>query len=127
MSDFRKLKVWQEAHALALAVCDVADKIRGADYLSLRSQTIRSADSIDSNIVEGRGQKSDKKFVQHLDTAINSANELESHLLMARDRGVMTHADYNALLARLVTTRKMLHGLVNKINGKSKRNDPPPQ
>ena len=120
MADFRKLKVWQEAHALALAVSDVAGRIRGADHLSLRSQTIRAADSIDSNIVEGRGQRSDKQFVRFLEIAVNSSNELESHLIMARDRGVISRRDFVALIERTVKTRKMLHGLINKLEGKKK-------
>ena len=118
MADFRKLDVWQEAHALALAVCDVADGFRGRDYLTMRSQTIRAAASIDSKIVEGRGQRSDREFARYLNIAVNSANELESHFIMARDRGVMSASDYAVLRERLVKTRKMLHGLITKLTGK---------
>jgi four helix bundle protein len=130
MADFRKLKVWQEAHALALAVCDVADGIRGTDYVSLRSQTIRAAASIDSNIVEGRGQRTDRQFIHYLNIAVNSANELESHFVMAHDRGIMRNSDYTTLLDRLVKTRKMLHGLINKLERKPKndsQSDTPPE
>ena len=123
--DFRKLEVWQKAHDLALAVHDVAHKIRGAEYTSLRSQMIRAAMSIDANIVEGRGQKSEKKFAQFLDIAINSANELESHLIMARDLRVMSTGDFAALRDRLVRVRKMLHGLLNKLNNVQKKEPAP--
>ncbi|HEY0241451.1 MAG TPA: four helix bundle protein [Gemmatimonadaceae bacterium] len=85
MADFRKLKVWQKAHDLVLAVHDVTHRIRGAEHTSLRSQIIRAVMSIDANIVEGRNQPSDRKFAQYLNTAVNSANELEAHLIMARD------------------------------------------
>ena len=63
--------------------------------------------------------RTDKQFVHYLNTAVNSANELESHFLMARDRGVMRMSDYTTLLEQLVKTRKMLHGLIRKIEGKS--------
>jgi four helix bundle protein len=115
MADFRKLEVWQKAHELVLAVHDAAGEIRGVEYTSLRSQIIRAVMSIDANIVEGRNQKSDRKFAQYLATATNSANELEAHFLMARDFGVMRDADYIALRERLVKVRKMLHGLQNKL------------
>jgi four helix bundle protein len=115
MADFKKLLVWQKAHALALNVNRVAGQIRGSAHVSLRSQMIRAAMSIDANIVEGRGQKSERDFARFLGYAINSANELESHLIMARDVDAMKQADFLVLLGQLVEVRKMLHGLVNKI------------
>ncbi|HEU4880428.1 MAG TPA: four helix bundle protein [Gemmatimonadaceae bacterium] len=94
MTDFRKLEVWNRAHALALNVHRVAMRLRGAEYLTLRSQMIRAAGSIDANIVEGSSQKSDAQFVRFLNIAVNSANELESHLIMAFDLRVMSQTDY---------------------------------
>jgi four helix bundle protein len=93
----------------------VAGQIRGSAHLSLRSQMIRAAMSIDANIVEGRGQKSEKEFARFLGYAVNSANELESHLIMARDVGAMGQTDFVALLEQLIEVRRMLHGLINKI------------
>lgn len=115
MADFKKLLVWQRAHALALNVNRVAGQIRGSAHVSLRSQMIRAAMSIDANIVEGRGQKSERDFTRFLGYAVNSANELESHLIMARDVGAMKQADFIELLEQLIEVRKMLHGLINKI------------
>ena len=117
MPDFRKLEVWQKAHDLVLAVNEVAHSIRRAEYTSLRSQIIRASMSIDANIVEGGNQRTDRKFAQYLDTAVNSANEFEAHFIMARDFGVMNEPNYIALRGRLVQVRKMLHGLINKLPG----------
>ena len=125
MADFRKLEVWQKAHDLVLAVNDVAHSIRGAEYTSLRSQIIRASMSIDANIVEGRNQRTDRKFAQYLDTAVNSANELEAHFIMARDFGVMSESSYKGLRNRLVQVRKMLHGLINKLSGLPPRKPKP--
>jgi four helix bundle protein len=120
MADFRKLEVWQKAHELFLGVNDVARSMRGAGYISLRSQMIRAAASIDANIVEGRGQQSDRKFAQFLNIALNSSSELEAHLIMARDIEAISASDYIKLRDRLVQVRKMLHGLINKLNGTPK-------
>jgi len=120
MADFRKLEVWQKAHALALSVHKIAGRIRGAEYISLRSQMIRAATSIDANIVEGRGQKSDRQFSRFRHIAVNSANELESHLIMARDMEAMSNSDYLQLLTKLKHVRMMLHGLLNYLDGKKK-------
>jgi four helix bundle protein len=125
VADFRKLEVWQKAHELVLAVNDVAHTIRGAEYTSLRSQIIRASMSIDANIVEGRSQRTDRKFAQYLDSAVNSANELEAHFIMARDFGVMSESSYIALRKRLIQVRKMLHGLINRLSGLPARKTKP--
>ena len=117
MADFRKLEVWQKAHGLVLAVNDISHTIRGVEYTSLRSQIIRAVTSIDANIVEGRNQSSDRKFAHYLTIAVNSANELEAHFIMARDVGAMGAHDYARLRDQLVQVRKMLHGLINRLSG----------
>ena len=68
MSDFKKLEVWKKAHQLALDAHKAALGIRGAHYVSLRSQIIRAAMSIPANIVEGREQASEKDFADSFDT-----------------------------------------------------------
>ena len=115
MSDFKKLNVWRKAHALALDVHRVATRIRGADNASLRNQLIRTAMSIPTNIVEGTGQKTGKEFARFLGYALNSASELESHLIMARDIRVIGISDFDALSSRTIEVRKMLHGLQNRV------------
>jgi len=107
--------VWRKAHALAINVNKTALTIKGGHYASLRSQLIRAALSIPANIVEGRGQRSDKNFARFLNYAINSASELESHLLVAHDLAVVSHADFNSLTDQTVQVRKMLHGLLTRV------------
>ena len=62
MSDFKKLKVWEKAHELALRVHRAAAQIRGAQNVALRSQLTRAAQSIPSNIVEGAAQRAAVSF-----------------------------------------------------------------
>jgi len=115
VSDYKKLEVWRKAHALALDVHRVATRIRGPDNASLRNQLIRAAMSIPTNIVEGSGQKSGKEFARFIGFALNSASELEYHLLVAHDIGLMSATDFESLSSRTVEMRKMLHGLRNRV------------
>jgi four helix bundle protein len=62
VSDFKKLKVWQKAHALALHTYRVATKMPRARDLSLRGQLIRAAISIPANIVEVDGRTAKKSL-----------------------------------------------------------------
>jgi four helix bundle protein len=73
VSDFKKLHVWQKAHALSLCVDRVCKQIRGSRYASLRSQLFRAATSIPANIAEGRRQESEKEFARFLRYALTRA------------------------------------------------------
>jgi four helix bundle protein len=115
VSDFKKLVVWRKAHSLALSVRRVATTIRGADNASLRNQLIRAAMSVPTNIVEGTGQKTGKEFARFIGIALNSASELEYHLMMARDDRVIGLSEAKSLASRTIEVRKMLHGLQNAV------------
>lgn len=111
MSDFKKLLVWQKAHAISLDAHRVAGAIRRADHAALRSQIIRAAMSVPANIVEGCGQVSDKQFNRFLLIALNSSTELEYHIITARDLKLVRPEDSLSLLSQTIEVRKMLHGL----------------
>jgi four helix bundle protein len=115
VSDFKRLKVWRKAHALALNVHRVAVRIRRSDAAPLRNQMLRAAMSIPTNIVEGTGQTSGKEFARFLSIALKSTSELEYHLIMAQDIGAITPADFDSLSAQAIEVRKMLHGLRNRV------------
>ncbi|HUR92282.1 MAG TPA: four helix bundle protein [Gemmatimonadaceae bacterium] len=116
MSDFRKLKVWQKAHAMSLHAHSTARRIRGHELVALRSQIVRSAMSVPANIVEGRNQKGDAAFARYLRISIGSAAELEYHMITARDVGAISPSDYLSLYTELSEVRMMLHGLVRNLD-----------
>src|SRR5512132_2730190 len=118
MTDFKKLHVWEKAHALALHARRMATGIRLARYSSIRSQIIRAAISISANIVESTQQESDRDFARFLRYAINSGCELEYHFILARDIGVVPEAEAFSLLSEVIEVRKMLHGLLVAVRKK---------
>jgi four helix bundle protein len=128
MSDFKKLLVWEKTHALAVQVDRLASTIRRSHHASLRTQMIRASASIPTNIVEGSRQTSRRDFGRFLRYALNSASEVEYHLLLARDVGATPEAESSKLLADVVEIRKMLHGLLRRVSSSepSKRSAPPP-
>jgi len=119
MSDFRKLKVWQKAHAMSLHAHITARRIRGQELVALRNQIVRSAMSVPANIVEGRNQRGDPAFARYLRIAIGSAAELEYHLITARDIGALSPSDYLSLNTEISEVRMMLHGLVRNLERSS--------
>ena len=116
MSDYKKLDVWELAHALVLNVHGAAKEIRGAEVLSLKSQMTRAAMSIPTNLVEGCGQQSAREFGRFIKIALNSASELEYQLLLAKDLDAMREEPYRSLTDQTVRVRKMLYGLLKSIS-----------
>ena len=115
MADYRKLKVFEKAHALMVHVHRVAKGIRHSDDKALQSQINRAAQSIPTNIVEGRRQKTDKQFARFLWISLNSATELEYHLTAARDIEAISPADSEELQRETVEVRRMLYGLLRTL------------
>jgi len=120
VSNFRKLKVWEKSHALALDAISVAKKIRGSDNAPLRLQIVRAAESIPTNIVEGTGQESAKEFGRFLSIAIKSSSELEYHLILAGDRELITRSDFTSLTEQTIQVRRMLYVLRTRVLSSAK-------
>ena len=110
MQDFKHIKAWQRAHALAIAIDKLTREFSRAGYAHLRSQLNKSSDSISETIVEGCGADSNQEFARFLDMAIKSANETEGRLLKAKDFGLISHDDWQRHTSETIEIRKMIFG-----------------
>ena len=119
MQDYRKLRVWEQAHSLALAVRQAADLFPRSGYASLRSQTTRAAESIAFNIVEGCGTSSQPELARFLEISIKSSLELQYQLQLSRDYGILPQAEWQFLNDATADVRKMLCGLRAKVRASS--------
>ena len=115
MSHFRKLLVWEKSYALAVQTYRIGTAMRRAPDLSLRKQMVRAANSIPANIAEGRRQTSEKEFARFLNIALNSAFELEHHIMMAGAIGAIETPDHDYLINCTTEVRKMIYGLLRRI------------
>jgi four helix bundle protein len=119
VTDFKKLKVWQKAHLMAMDAHRVTGQFRGMKHASLRTQITRAALSVPTNVVEGCGQRSALEFSRFLRIALNSTSELEYHLLAARDLGAVRSSDSLTLVSQVIEVRKMLYGLLRSLASRS--------
>ena len=111
MGDFKKLDVWQAAHSLACDVYrDTADFPKTEVY-GLTSQLRRSSAPIAANIAEGCGRSGDTEFSRFIRISLGSATELEYHLLLSRDIGLLDNEAYTRLSAQARRIQGMLAGL----------------
>src|SRR5215212_6478460 len=109
MQDFKHMRAWQRAHALAIALHRLAGGFARAGHASLRAQLTRAADSISANIAEGCGAATRKEFARYLDVSIKSATETEHHLLSARDLDLVSPDDWQRFTAETIEIRKMTY------------------
>jgi four helix bundle protein len=115
MQDFRKLIVWQEAHANVLAVRKAANGFPRSGYSALKLQLTRAVESIPYNIVEGAAASSQKEFARYLDISIKSSSETEYQLQLAHDYGLIKDAEWKVLNDQTVVLRKRLYRLREKV------------
>jgi four helix bundle protein len=114
---FRELQVWDKAHQLTLAVYPVTSTFPREELYGLTSQIRRSCASIPANIAEGCGREGDNELRRFLEIAMGSASELEYHLLLARDLGLLASANYDDLNQKTTEVKRMLAAFIRKLRG----------
>jgi four helix bundle protein len=110
MQDFRHIRAWQRAHALAIAIHKLARSFSKLGYANLRAQLTKAADSIGDTIIEGCGADTNKEFARFLEMSIKSANETEGHLLKARDLELISFDAWQKYSDETIEIRKMTFG-----------------
>ena len=115
MQDYKKLKVWEKAHAFTVVVYKTTRAFPRDEIYGLTSQIRRCAVSVPSNIVEGCGRGSNPELVKFLHYALGSANELEYQLLLSRDLGYVSAEAHVPLAASVLEIKRMLAALIVKI------------
>lgn len=115
MPKFHELKVWQKAHALTLAVYKATSPFPPSEQYGLTSQIRRASVSIPANIAEGCGRGTDAELSRFLHIALGSANEVEYHLLLARDLGFLDAALHDRLSADALELQRMLASFINRL------------
>lgn len=87
----------------------------------LIDQIRRSSQSIPANIAEGCGRQTNRDFARFLQIAIGSSTELEYHLQFCADADIAGKVECDARIAETVKVRKMLIGLVKRVQGSDGR------
>ena len=118
MQDFKNLVVWQKAHKVTLDVFALSATFARPPYYALQNQMTRAAMSVPANLAEGAGRTGDPEFRRFVRIALGSASELEYHLLLARDLGLVPAATYDRLSRGVVEIKRMLAGLIGKLSEK---------
>jgi|SRR5882672_884300 len=117
MEDFKDLKVWTKAHQLTLAVYRQTRAFPKEEMYGLTSQLRRASSSIGANIAEGCGRRSDAEMKRFLQIARGSANEVEYHLLLAKDLQLLSADEFKELEQKVLELQRMMASLVQRLQG----------
>jgi len=112
LRDHRKLRAFELADDLVLAVYTATKSFPHNEQFGLTAQIRRAAVSIASNIVEGCARNSEANFLHFLDTSYGSAREVEYQISLAHRLGYLQQNDFNSLNAKCEETSKVLNGLI---------------
>lgn len=115
MSDFKRLKVWEKAHAAVLRVYSITRTFPREETYGLVSQMRRAAVSVGSNLAEGCGRDVPKEMAYFLRIAIGSTQELRYQVILGQDLGWISAEDRVALEGNLEEVRAMLDALRRSI------------
>jgi len=117
MQDFRKLKVWEKAHALTLGVYRDTRNFPSDERFGLTSQLRRSCASVPANLAEGCARSGDTDFTRFVNVAAGSASETDYHLLLARDLGYLDEEVYKPLFEQVSEIKRMLNSFERTLRG----------
>ena len=104
---------------MVLSVYKATSSFPQQEIYGLTSQLRRAASSVPANIAEGCGCDGNREFARFLQIALRSASETEYHLLLAQDLGYLDVKTYEALNNQVTEVKRMLTGLIQKLNADS--------
>ena len=112
MRDFRKIKAWQLADDLAVAVYGASRMFPREEIYGITRQLRRAASSVPANIVEGASRESAKDYAHFLQIARGSLAETQYFLHLAKRLGYLDDASVREVEELAKETFACLHGLI---------------
>lgn len=118
IQSFRDLEAWQAAMDLSVYIYSVTMRLPTEERFGLTSQMRRASVSVPSNVAEGQSHGKNGRYIEHVRIAIGSLGELSTELELARRLKFLTSADLLDVERQLVTTRRLLFGLLRSLRKK---------
>ena len=94
---FEDLEIYKKARQFRTQMYAVTRRLPDFEKYELTSQIRRACASVPANIAEGCGRTGKAELARFLQVAMGSASELEYHLLLAHDLGLLRDGEYKLL------------------------------
>ena len=113
--DHRKLRAFEDAHQLTLAIYRHTREFPRDEWFGIRAQMRRAAVSIPSNIVEGSARPSTRDYLRFCNISLGSACELKYLAALSEELGLVQDSSWSDITARCDAVVKQLQRLVQAI------------
>lgn len=114
--NYRKLTIWKNGIDIVKDTYVQTKKFPKSEIYALSSQMQRRSVSIPSNIAEGTSRGTDKHFYQYLETALGSAFEWETQLLISFETGNISEATFKHLESKIQIIQGMITRFMETLN-----------
>jgi four helix bundle protein len=119
MNGYKDLIAWQKGMELVAAIYDATDGFPSHEQFGLVSQLRRAAGSVPSNIAEGKAHYSNRDFVRFLRHSRGSLAEIETQVLIARQREYLDSEAATKLIHKIDELGRILSGLISSLQSKA--------
>ena len=113
--NFKKLTIWLDSMDLCDMIYNYTDSLPQKEKYNLISQLEKCGVSIPSNISEGSGKRTKVHFAEFLTTALTSAYELETQLLICERREYGKIEELKVIIKKVEVLQKQISNFRNKI------------
>jgi len=113
LDSFEKMKVWQEAHALALKIFETTPRLPSEQQAGLALQMEQTAVAVPRAIAAGFKRRGPRNKAHYYNMAQTDLESLRYYLILCRDLGY--DIDYQTLSAAVEQVSRMLDGLVRSM------------
>ena len=118
IKSFEDLEIWQLSKQLSIDVYKLTSDFPDSEKFGLTSQMRSATVSIAANIAEGFGRYHLKDNIKFLYNARGSLLEVKSHLLIAKEIGLVKDKDFQKLLKKIKNLGVKLNNLINSLKKK---------
>ena len=115
MRDYRKIRAWQEADDLTVAIYETTKQFPKEEIYGITSQLRRAAYSVPSNIAEGSERGTQPDFARFLRYSKGSSGELRTQAYVAEKLGILKSADARAIIDETRQLSAMIEGLIRSL------------
>lgn len=116
MTDFRRLKEWNEAHNLTVAIYKLTQSFPESELLGLTQQIRLACSAIPIKIAQGCDREEKAEQLDFLELARDAAIEVEYYLLLCYELEFLTPSDYDRLVSKLVEVKEMIGSFIQKLS-----------
>ena len=112
IQSYKDLIVWQKSIKLVKLIYEMVKNFPKSETFALSDQLRRASVSISSNIAEGYGRRSHKEYLQFYSIAYGSALEVETQIIISKELGFVSQAEFEIVNSILTEVIKMLYVMV---------------